>query len=104
MTNEKCLICGRELGDADKISKHHLIPKSNGGRSTPTILIHNICHQKIHSVFTLKELKDEFHTVEQLTNHEEIKKFIKWVSKKGINYYQRNKRMKRKFSYAHSKR
>lgn len=92
----QCLICGRELGEPRSISKHHLIPVAKGGRSTPTILIHNICHQKIHSLFSLKELKEEYNSVEKLTNHEEIRKFTKWVSKKDKNFYQHNKRMKRK--------
>jgi hypothetical protein len=91
---EKCLICERELG-TENISKHHLIPKSRGGKHTDTVLIHNICHQKIHSLFTEKELKEEYHTIDKLTAHEEMQKFIKWVSKKSSNFYQRNKRKKR---------
>ena len=96
MSSNGCPICLRALGDENTISKHHLIPKSEGGRYSEIILIHNICHQKIHSVFSLKELREEFHTVEKLCNHEEMKKFIKWVAKKDINFYQRNKRMKRR--------
>ncbi len=96
MEENICVICGRKLGDETTISKHHLIPKSKGGKNTPTILIHNICHQKIHSVFTEKALKDEYNTVEKLITHEEMEKFIKWVSKKDINFYDRNKTMNRK--------
>lgn len=96
MSTKICAICERSLGNEKVISKHHLIPKSEGGRYSPTILIHNICHQKIHSVFSEKELRDEYHTVESLRNHEEIQKFIKWVSKKDKDFYQRNKRMKRR--------
>ena len=96
MSTRICPICERELGNEKIISKHHLIPKSEGGRYSPTILIHNICHQKIHSVFSEKELRDEYHTVESLRNHEEIKKFIKWVANKDKDFYQRNKRMKRR--------
>ncbi len=96
MENNICVICGRELGNENTISKHHLIPKSKGGKNTPTILIHNICHQKIHSVFSENELRDEYNTVEKLITHEEMVKFIKWVSKKDINFYDRNKKMKRK--------
>jgi len=96
MSTKICAICVRELGHENSISKHHLIPKSEGGRYSPVILIHNICHQKIHSVFTEKELRDEYHTVEKLRDHEEMKKFIKWVAKKDIDFYQRNKRMKRR--------
>jgi len=91
-----CPICERELGSSSQISRHHLIPKSKGGKDSPVIVIHNICHQKIHSVFTEKELKDEYHTVEKLRGHEEMQKFIKWVSKKGVDYYRRSRRMKKR--------
>ncbi len=93
---ENCVICGRPFGRPELLSKHHLIPKSKGGKNTETILIHNICHQKIHSVFTEKELRDEFHTVKKLVEQEEIVKFVKWISKKDPDFYERNKRMKRK--------
>jgi 5-methylcytosine-specific restriction endonuclease McrA len=95
MDIEICPICSRPLGK-ENISKHHLIPKSRGGKDSELIEIHNICHQKIHSVFTLKELRDEFNTVGKLIEYEEIIKFIKWVSKKAPEFYQQNARMKRK--------
>ncbi|MDF1698603.1 MAG: HNH endonuclease [Saprospiraceae bacterium] len=91
-----CPICERILGSNDTISKHHLIPKSKGGKHSETILIHNICHQKIHSVFNERELRDDFNTIEKLKNSEEMQKFIKWVAKKDINYYQSNKKMKKR--------
>lgn len=96
MEENICVICGRTLGNENTISKHHLIPKSKGGKNTPTILIHNICHQKIHSIFTEKQLRDEYCTVEKLISHEEMKKFIKWVSKKDIDFYDLSKKMKRR--------
>ncbi len=95
MEPQICVICERELGDKN-ISKHHLIPKSKGGSKSETILIHNICHQKIHSTFSEKELKDTYHTVEILKQSEEIKKFIHWVANKDSSFYQRNRRRKRK--------
>ena len=91
-----CPICDRELGSKETISQHHLIPKSKGGKDSVKILIHNICHQKIHTVFTENELRDHFNTVEKLKEHQEIQKFVKWVSKKDIHYYQTNKKMNRK--------
>ena len=90
-----CPICKRELGDKN-ISKHHLIPKSKGGKHTETVDVHNICHQKIHSVFTEKELKAHFNTVEKLNAHQEMKKFIKWVAKKDPAFYQGNRESGRK--------
>ena len=90
-----CPICSRELGSAASTSRHHLIPKSRGGRYGETITIHNICHQKIHSLFTERELKDHYHTVERLLSHEDMQKFIKWVAKKDKDFYQYNRRKKR---------
>ena len=96
MSEQTCPICDRALGEEATISKHHLIPKSKGGRYSETILIHNICHQKIHSVFSTRELQEKYHTVEKIRNHEQMQKFIKWLSKKDVNFYQKNKRMKRR--------
>lgn len=42
-----------------------------------------------------KELRDEFHTPAKLREHEEMRKFIHWVAKKDINFYQKNKKLKR---------
>ncbi len=95
MNSDTCPICHRPLGDKN-LSKHHLTPKSRGGAHGETIIIHNICHQKIHSVFSEKELEFEYHSVEKLLSHEEIKKFVKWVAKKDPVFYQRNKRANRK--------
>ena len=95
MEPEKCAICHRELG-TENISRHHLVPKSKGGTFGDTIMIHNICHQKIHSLFTEKELKETYNTPETLRAHEEMWKFIKWVRKKDPTFYQRNRWSKRK--------
>ncbi len=94
-TTHTCPICGRELGN-ENISKHHLTPKSKGGKHGETIMVHNICHQKIHSVFTEKELEREYNTVEKLLVHEDIQKFVKWVAKKHPAFYQSNRVMKRR--------
>jgi len=83
----KCPICNRELGEA--IDDHHLVPKTFGGKDK--ITIHKICHSKIHSVFTERELQHHYHTVERLLEHEEIQKFIRWVSKKDLGFYDHSK-------------
>lgn len=99
MTKELCPLCDRELGE-DNIDRHHLVPKSKKGKEQ--FKIHRICHVKIHSVFTETELAQSYHTWESLKQHEEISKFIKWVSKKPIEFYDssndtgaRNKKRKR---------
>src|ERR687890_589224 len=92
-----CPLCGREL--AGPCNRHHLIPVSKGGKNTPTILLHKICHDKIHAVFTENELKRQYNTIELLQQQEEINRFIKWVRKKEPEFYDksvktRNRRVK----------
>lgn len=82
---ELCALCGRPL--AKSFNKHHLIPKSRGGKHTPTVLLHKICHDKIHSVLSEKELKRYYHTIERIKQVEEIDNFITWVRKKPDDFY-----------------
>src|ERR687890_348768 len=88
-----CPLCGRPL--AEPSNKHHLIPISKGGKNTPTITLHNICHRKIHTVFTETDLKRYYHTIERIQENEEIQKFIKWVQKKEPGYYDSSVKMKK---------
>jgi hypothetical protein len=91
---EKCLLCGREL--AQPFNEHHLIPVSQGGTFEPKVNLHLICHNKIHSLFTEKELAKQYYSIELLQANDEMQKFIKWVRKKKPSYYDRNKKANRK--------
>lgn len=87
-----CPLCGRDL--AGPCNKHHLLPKSKGGKNTPTILLHKICHDKIHAVFKEIELKKHYNTIEKLQQHEEMVKFIKWVQNKEPEFYDKSVKLK----------
>lgn len=82
--DSKCEICGRPLGTVN-VDEHHLLPKTFRGKEK--FSIHKICHRKLHSVFTEREMANYYHTWERLLEHEEIQKFVKWVSKKESGYY-----------------
>lgn len=95
-----CPLCNREMIDGPSIDEHHLIPKEYGGKKHPIVTIHRICHTKIHSTFTNRELWHTYNTMEALKSHQDIKNFIRWVSKKGpefndVNYESNNKKLKR---------
>ena len=90
---QTCPLCERPL--AEPMNKDHLIPMSRGGKGTPTVMMHKICHNKIHAVLTEKELMRYYHTIERLQAQEEIAKFIKWVSKKPPEFYDGSVKMKR---------
>jgi 5-methylcytosine-specific restriction endonuclease McrA len=85
--NSTCQLCGRPLGTI-RIEDHHLVPKTFKGRDT--ISIHRICHQKIHATFSERELLTYYHTVERLLEHEQIIKFVNWVKKRPIDFYDKN--------------
>ena len=84
-----CQICGRDLVMGSSVNEHHLIPKTFKGKET--ITIHKVCHSKIHSVFTERELYNHFHTPERLREHPEMEKFIKWIRKKEPEFRTRNR-------------
>lgn len=93
-SKEFCPICQRELIGTKFVDEHHLVPKAFKGKDK--IRLHKVCHNKIHSVWTERELKNHFHTVERIVEHEEIQKFIKYVSKKDPEFYEHNIATKRK--------
>jgi hypothetical protein len=86
VNEELCPLCGRPLG-SENIDRHHLIPRTFKG--TEQFPIHKICHRKIHSTLTEKELFRSFHTWEALRQHDDIRTFIAWVAKKEPGFYSR---------------
>jgi len=81
-----CPLCGRPLG-AENIDRHHLVPKSLKGREQ--FPIHKICHRKIHSIFSERELLRAYHSWDALKGHEDIRSFIGWVANKPPGFYTR---------------
>ena len=92
-SSDLCLLCNRQL--VPPYNRHHLLPISRGGRGTETVLLHKICHDKIHAVLSEKELKNYYNTIERLQQQEEISRFISWVVKKDPGFYDRSAKMKR---------
>jgi len=87
-----CPICDRPIPDSQK-DAHHLIPKSKGGKSTE--YLHRICHKQIHALFTETELAQQYHHVQILREHLEMKKFIRWVSSKPDAFYEKTRKSTR---------
>ena len=89
-----CLLCKRDI--EGRQSKHHLIPVLKGGKNGEQVMLHKICHDKIHSVFTENELAKTYNTIEKILENEEIKSFVKWVSNKPNDFYDSSKKNKLK--------
>ncbi len=87
MTDTKlCPLCGRPLGQ--RIERHHVIPKSRGGREV--VDLHPICHRKIHSIFSNTELA-RLATIDALKSHPEMQTFIRWVQKRPPDFHSRTR-------------
>lgn len=82
------------LASGPSVDRHHLVPRSQGGKDQ--FLLHRMCHQKIHSLFTEKELARQYATWESLRAHADMQTFMAWIQKKAIDYYDRNVRSSRK--------
>ena len=85
-----CPLCGRDIPSQER-SSHHLTPVVKGGRKGPQAILHRICHSKIHSMLSERELADSYDTIEKLKAHDDIGKFIKWVKKKPSDYCDSNR-------------
>ncbi len=93
MKEPPCPLCGRPLGELN-VDRHHLVPKTYKGKEQ--FLVHKICHRKIHSVLTEKELFQTYHNWEALQAHPDIRLFIDWVRSKPPGFYTATARSKRK--------
>ena len=82
-TATSCAFCGRPLGA--RTEAHHLTPKRYGGKETA--LLHPICHRKIHTRFSERELRDSLSTMDVLRRHPDIRTFIAWIEKKDPDFY-----------------
>ena len=91
--SEPCPLCGRPIVEGPGADRHHWLPKSRGGRASEAI--HVICHRKLHSVFTPKELAAVYGTPEAVRAHPEIAKFIRWIRRKPPGYIDRHDKPKK---------
>ncbi|MEM6703179.1 MAG: HNH endonuclease [Acidobacteriota bacterium] len=91
MSDELCPLCNRPIPRGAG-TKHHLVPKLKGGKRGPTVLLHAICHGKIHSVLTEAELARSYATIEALRGHPEIARFVRWVAKRPPGYRSSNRK------------
>jgi hypothetical protein len=80
-----CPLCGRRLVAGRSVNQHHLVPRSRHGRDT--VALHRICHAAIHAALSEKELERRYHTIEQLHDHPQLRRFIAWVSGKPPEFW-----------------
>ena len=80
-----CPVCGRPMIPGPSVNRHHFVPRSEGGRIAAWV--HRICHRKIHSLWTERELAQEFSTPEAIRSHPEVAKFVRWLRRKPPEFW-----------------
>ena len=73
-----CQLCDRKV---DKLTKHHLLPREEGGNEEHISYICSDCHRQIHALYTNKELAMRLNTLEKLKSDYKIEKYLKYVKK-----------------------
>lgn len=74
-----CSVCGRST-PPEYQEKHHLVPKSRKGKETVPVCIN--CGDQLHTLFTLKEMRDSFNTLEKILADERIQEWVRWIRKR----------------------
>jgi len=85
---KQCGICFR---DVKSTSKHHIKPKSRGGKNDDTVPACKTCHRQVHALYTEKELA--LMSFEDLLKQPDMSKYLKWIrGRKGEFKAKRSKR------------
>ena len=70
----RCALCEREV---KHVTRHHLIPRSEGGREVVDLCIP--CHKTLHSFFHNHTLSKELYTVDSLRRQPDVARYLKWI-------------------------
>lgn len=80
--------------EGPSVDRHHLIPKAEGGREA--VWMHRVCHRKVHSLFTEKELARSYSSFEALSKVEALQDFVRWIQRKHPEFMTRHRPHARK--------
>ncbi len=92
--DERCPLCGRPLPEDGPVDRHHVIPKSRGGRVT--VRMHRICHRKLHSLFSEAELARIGGDFAALARDPDIARFLRWIRNKPPHFHARTEPARRR--------
>ncbi|HVO43248.1 MAG TPA: HNH endonuclease [Aggregatilineales bacterium] len=69
-----CELCQRTVSGT---TRHHLVPKSEGGTITASLC--SACHRTLHRFFTSRTLAKDLSSIEALRRDPEIARYLAWV-------------------------
>ncbi|GAA3955779.1 HNH endonuclease [Hymenobacter algoricola] len=77
----RCELCERLVG---QVSRHHLVPREEGGRHGPTVALCQPCHSTVHLLLSNRELARRYATVEALRTAQELQNYLHWVRRSRV--------------------
>ena len=81
--NIDCPICKRDI-PPEYQEKHHITPKCKKGKVKVPVCC--TCGDMVHKLFTNKELEKQYNSIEKISEHPDVVKWVNWVSKKPYDF------------------
>lgn len=80
-TGPCCGLCEREV---QATSRHHLVPREEGGKHGPTVELCQPCHSSVHRFLSNRALARQYASVEALRTAEELQTYLRWIRKQRV--------------------
>ena len=77
----RCGLCERAV---QHTSRHHLVPREEGGRYGDTVDLCQPCHSSVHRFLSNRALARHYHTVEALRAADELQGYLSWIRKTKV--------------------
>ena len=76
-----CSLCERPV---QSTSRHHLVPREEGGRHGPTVDLCQPCHSSVHRFLSNRDLARRYPTVEALREADELQTYLRWIRRQRV--------------------
>ena len=76
-----CELCERQVAHT---SRHHLVPREEGGRYGPVVNLCQPCHSSVHRFLSNRDLARRYATIEALRGAEELQTYLGWIRRQRV--------------------
>ena len=87
----QCGLCQRTV---QSTSRHHLVPREEGGKHGPTVELCQPCHSSVHRFLSNRDLARRYATVDALRAAAELQTYLHWIRRQRVERI-RNRRGRR---------
>jgi 5-methylcytosine-specific restriction protein A len=77
----QCSLCER---DVQHTTRHHLVPREEGGRHGAIANLCQPCHSSVHRFLSNRNLAQNYSTVEALRGASELRDYLDWIRKSRV--------------------